>query len=203
MMEITINGEKRTIGWRLMLVKGLFFILAGLFFIVCPRITYMFVSAAINTFLGLAVVIIGVLSIFISLLFRRFIGTWILGFAFGLLATISGLLLVIHPAASAAALPFLAGIWLLFEAVSLFGAALDMKRTENKKWVAPLIGGISILIFAVMIMFDRTLGALAFVYGVALSFLFKGTTDLCRAFALKKAGKESQKNTYDAEYREI
>lgn len=202
-MEITINGKRWSVGRRLILVKGFFFILSGLFFVVCPGISYMFASAAINTFLGLAIISVGVLSVGISLLFRRLSGIWICGFVFGLLAAISGLLLIVHPTASAAALPFLTGIWLLFEAVSLFGAALGMKDAENKRWIVPLLGGILIFIFSVMIMFDRTLGILTFVYWVALSLLFKGTADIFLAFALKKAETDGTKNTYDAEYREI
>lgn len=203
-MEIVIDKKENIFRyWWLMLLKGVFFILAGLFFVVYPGVSYLFASIAINIFLGVTLIVVGVLSVVFSFSVRRLSDMWVRGFVFGVLAGILGVILLIHPGASAAALPFLMGVWLLFESVSLFGAGFDMKNMRAKGWIIPMIGGLFVLIFSVMVIFDYTLGMFAFVYWVAFSLMCKGIADVFLSFDLKKAKKIVTQTIYDADYREI
>src|SRR6195952_4454681 len=113
-MEITVDRSIRH--WWVFLVRGVLFILTGIYMISSPTTSYV----ALGFFFGLVILLAGVSELLHAYQGRKESNRgWHL--MIGTIDIILGLILMSHISASVTILRIIVGIWFLFRGISLLG----------------------------------------------------------------------------------
>jgi uncharacterized membrane protein HdeD (DUF308 family) len=173
-MEITVDRKLRH--WWMFLIRGLIFILLGIYMIARPASGF----AALGFLLGLIILLAGVSELLHTVRDRSaFNRGWHL--FIGIVDIILGIVLVSHIGASETILRIIIGIWFLFRGISLFSFSGLLK----KSWVM-IVGGIVVIIFALMVLFNPVFGAVTIVLWTALALIVTGILNIFLAVRLKR-----------------
>jgi len=163
--------------WWLFLLRGIGFILVGVYMLKAPLTGY----AALSFIFGLVMIIAGLLELFYSYA-NRYVAGQVYRFYIGFIDLALGIILVTHLVISMALLPIILGVWFLFRGISLFSFA----STVRKPIMVYLGGGLTIL-FALLIIVNPAFGAMTIVIWTAFAFVVTGIFNVLLAFRLKTA----------------
>ncbi|MBS1501717.1 MAG: DUF308 domain-containing protein [Bacteroidetes bacterium] len=173
-MEITVDRRLRH--WWVFLIRGLIFILLGIYMIARPASGF----AALGFLLGLMILLAGVSELLHVVRDRSaFNRGWHL--FIGIIDIILGLILVSHVWASATILRIIVGIWFLFRGISL----LSFSGLLRRSWLM-IAGGIIVIIFALMVLFNPVFGAMTVVLWTALALIITGVFNVMLAIWMKR-----------------
>jgi len=161
--------------WWLFLLRGLLFVILGIYMINSPVASYIALS-----FIFGVVIIIGGLVETIHAYANRYIVGWNLRFLVGLVDLALGIVLVCDLKISLAILPFAVGLWFLFRGFSLFSFA---SVVSHSAWM--LLAGFVTVLFALLIIFNPAFGAMTIVLWTAAAFIAIGIFNAFLAFKLK------------------
>lgn len=173
-MEITVDRNLRY--WWVFLLRGILFILTGIYMISSPVTSYV----ALGFFFGLVILITGVAELLHAYHGRRESNRgWHL--MIGLIDIILGIILMGHISASVTILRIIIGIWFVFRGISLFGFSGLLGRS----WVLSL-GGILTLIFGLLVLFNAAFGAMTIILWIAFAFILTGIFNILLSYRMKR-----------------
>lgn len=169
----------------LMLVSGIFGVLAGIFCLMAPN----FAGWMTTLMIGIMMILLGVLQIVGEIDMDK--GTKGRGWTIfgGIAAIVIGLLFVTKTFDAMAVLTWVISIFLVVEGVLRIVGALELKPVEGWGWM--LIGGIASIVLGFMLMSGWPYSALWFIGTViGIHFLFAGFARIMLGSALRKAAKQ-------------
>jgi len=173
-METIVDRSLRH--WWVFLIRGLLFILLGVYMIANPVGTY----AALGFVFGLVILLAGIAELLHAYQDRGAANRgWHL--VIGLIDVIIGIVLMAHLLASADVLRIIVGIWFVVKGISMFSFSGRLGRS----WIITL-GAIITLLLGILILFDPAFGAAAIVLWTAIAFIITGVFNCALAFRMKR-----------------
>ncbi len=169
------------------LVLGLMFILAGVYMLIYPVVTFETLIVMFSVFMFVS----GIFEIFFSLSNTRS-GGWGWYLVLGIVDVLLGFYLMFHPGLVALVIPFVIALWLLFRGLSVIGFSIDFHDMGMKGWGWYLLLGILAVICSVMIIWRPIAGAALAIYMTAFSFMLIGIYRTTLAFSLRKLGRKEK-----------
>lgn len=172
--------------WWLLLLLGIAVFVVGIFIFTYPGVSY--VAMAVT--FAVLILVSGAIHIAVAASNRNpAIGRgWLL--AGGIVELLIGLLLICHPAISAATLPVFLGFWLMFRSFGTIGSGSDLMSMKVPGGGWTVFVGVLLLICSVLILAQPLLfGIEAVVIWVGVSFLVAGISTAVFAFELKNLHK--------------
>ena len=103
----------------------------------------------------------------------------------GILDFTPGTFLMTYPLISMATLPFIVGFYLLFRAIYLIGASIELSSIGIKGWGWVLTGGIVLLVLGYPTLYYPVVGAIGIVACSGYAFMVSGIFNIVLAFQLK------------------
>lgn len=168
--------------WWLLLLLGIAFILVGIWTIRTPLVSYLSLAIIFASFMFVS----GIFSLIFSIANRKEIDDWGWHLAGAMFDFIIGAILFFYPAITMALLPFMVAFYFLFKGFATFGFAHDMRRYGDKGWGWLVFSGLLSTVFAIIILFNPSLGGLTIVVFTAFAFFSLGFFNLVLAFSLKR-----------------
>lgn len=181
-MKMELNNNLKH--WWVFLLRGLLFILLGVYMIGSPSQSYM----ALSLLFGIIIFFAGVAELAHALT-NRHSQRWNWRLLVGILDLILGLILIFNIKVSMAVLPFIIGIWFLITGISLLSFATMVRRPF---WL--VLGGLLTTFFSFLVMFLPNFGAITIVLWTALAFIVAGSFNCLLAFRLKNVNDYFDKN---------
>ncbi len=169
----TLAVDRSLRHWWVFLIRGLLFILVGIYMVCSPGSSY----AALGFLFGLIILLAGIAELLH--VYRENNRGWHL--FLGIVDVILGIILMGHLAASVTILRIIVGIWFLLRGFSL----LRFSGLIGRSWLLT-IGGIITILFAGLILFNPIFGAMTIVLWTAIAFIFTGLFNILLAFSMKK-----------------
>lgn len=167
--------------WWIILLRGILFLLLA-FYVFSNPIDSL-VGLAI--YIGISLMISGVLLIFTSLASKNINGDWGWQLAEGFFDILFSLVLLSSPGITAATLPFVVGIWVMVYGIILFVGAFQSKSSGGEFSWFSLFGGILTVILGYLITNNLFVGAMALTYWIGFGFLISGILNLNIGLKLK------------------
>jgi uncharacterized membrane protein HdeD (DUF308 family) len=112
---------------------------------------------------------------------------WTLGF--GLITSVMGLLLLIHPDISLTTLPLFVGFLILFRSIGAIGYSLELKNYKINDWGYLLVLGILGVLFSFFLIRNPLFAGMTIVVWTGISLITTGLFSLYVSFRLKKLNK--------------
>ena len=167
--------------WWLSLIIGLAMLAMGLVVLVDPTASYL----TFALWLGVLVALSGVVGIVQGVSSKNYFVRrgWLI--VASIADIIIGILLMFNIALSAALLPVLLGVWLLYRGMTLImqGADLRNYRVRDAGWV--IFGGALIVAISLAVLFfPLSVGVEAVVLAVSIGFIVYGFTTISLSFRL-------------------
>ena len=200
-MEALENVKSIIKNWWILLIIGILLIISSMYIYSTPEASYL----TLSVFFALVILFDGVGSIVFSLSNREVLENWGWRLAGGILSTLIGLGLFIHPDLSMAILPLYVGFWVLLKGTTIIGTAFDLKSLGIDQWGWTLFFGIMNLIFGLLMIFNPLFGASAILIFTSLAFFMAGFSLIFVSFRLRKIKKavEHLKETGKEKLRDI
>lgn len=164
-MEITVDRSIRH--WWVFLIRGLLFIIVGLYITASPASGYL----ALSFLFGLVILLAGVAELIRS---YQDHGTGNRGWHLfaGSVDLLLGLLLLSHLAASMIILRIIIGFYFLFKGITV----LTFRKSTSAWWTA--LGAIVILLFVILIWFNPVFGTVSVLIFTSLAFIITGVLNV-------------------------
>jgi uncharacterized membrane protein HdeD (DUF308 family) len=99
----------------------------------------------------------------------------------GIVDIILGLVLMSHVAAGITILRLIVGIWFIFRGFSLF----SFSRAMGNSWLL-MLGGILTMIFGLLVIFNPVFGAMTIIIWIAIAFIITGFFNAMLGFRVRK-----------------
>lgn len=175
--------------WWIYMLVGFLFILGSIYIFSNPAESYL----SLSLFFAFMILIDGIGSVILSISSRKVMEGWGWQLASGLLSTIIGISLLVHPELSLAILPLFVGFWVLLKGSFVIGVSFDLKKVGTEGWVWTLFLGIMIILFGLAMVMNPVYGASMVLSFTALGFLFIGLAILFISLKLRKVKKGIEK----------
>ena len=173
-MEITVDRSIRH--WWVFLVRGILFVLVGLYMALNPASSYV----ALGFFFGLVILLAGVGEL-LHVVRDRDKGSRGWHLMLGIIDIILGIVLMSNISAGVTILRIIVGLWFLIRGTSL----LSFSRFAGRSALLT-VGGIITIIFAILILFNPAFGAMTIILYTAIAFIITGLFNVLLGFRLKR-----------------
>lgn len=127
--------------WWLIVLRGLFSVLIGIFALAMPTKTL----ATITIIVGLLVLVDGVISIFSSLMHHKQNKNWWVGVMQGVFGVLIGLFVFNFPGPTIGLLLFIVALWAIISAIIYIVVALSIRNKEYGGWFLTALAVISFI----------------------------------------------------------
>jgi uncharacterized membrane protein HdeD (DUF308 family) len=182
-MMSLLKEVKRTVkNWWIFLILGILLVISAIWVMMTPIESY--ITLAI--FFSVIVFVNGIFDIVFSISNSKMLKGWGWHLAGGILETLLGVILMIHPALTMNILPLMLGFWLMFGAVSIISGAFDLKSYKIKGWGWMLVLGIILMIFSFMVIGNPIFGSGTIVIMTSIAIFAYGISYITFAIQLKK-----------------
>nr|MDD6336480.1 DUF308 domain-containing protein [bacterium] len=160
----------------LWVLAGLLLVGVGIFFMFSPGATLVSLSLLI----GLAMLVSGILDVVVYIRLHDIMAAagWVL--ADGIITILMSILLLFNQWATAAVLPFMFGMWLLFAGCSKLVGAFDAKRLAIRGWGWILALGIVLMAFGLLSFFKPVVAAVAISVIVGVTLVVQGVIEVLK-----------------------
>ena len=167
--------------WWWFIIKGLFFLAAGIAVFSRPAEGYVGLSVLFT------VVMIGsgFSQIFFSVANSSILPGWGWTLVSGIIDLAIGIYLAVYPLITLATLPIILGFWLVFGSFYLMGAAFHLKDMGVTDWGWLLFGGILVLFFGFGMLYYPATGVISIVVFSGLAFLTTGVFNILLSIKFK------------------
>ena len=128
---------------------------------------------------------------------KQYLKNWGWTLVSGILDFILGTFLLIYPSVTMVILPFIVGFYLVFRAIYLIGASMDLNSLGIKGWGWLLTGGILLLALGFLTMYYPVAGAISIVACSGSAFFISGAFNIVLAFQLKGFKSRIEKTASD------
>jgi uncharacterized membrane protein HdeD (DUF308 family) len=180
------NGIKN---WWWFLIMGLMGLTAGIAIFAKPVESYVSLSILFSLIMAGT----GFSQIVFAISERHTMKNWGWTLVSGILDFALGTFLMIYPVITMATLPFIVGFYLLFRAIYLIGASIELNSTGIKGWGWVLTGGIALLALGFLTMYYPAVGALGIIACSGYAFIVSGIFNIVLAFQLKSLKTDIEK----------
>lgn len=173
--DLTMHNNNLTTSRRSiwLLIIGVLLILCGIYVILNP-ITALLASAM---FIGLVFIVLGAGYLMV---FRERNSYWML--ALGILDLIIGVLFLGNLGITAASMPVIFGLWILFNGITEIVMGLEMKRNSDPNWQILFWGGIGGIIFSLLIFAYPVVGTFMITALIGIYLIVYGMLEIIRYF---------------------
>ena len=172
-MEIIVDRSLRH--WWFFLIRGILFILLGIYMIAAPAAGYV----ALGFLFGLIILVAGVSELLRVVREKSAVSRgWHL--AIGLFDIIAGIALIGHITASETILRIVVALWFLFKGISLLG----FSGLRQRYWPI-ILGGVIITVFGLFILFSPAFGAATIILWTAFAFALIGIMNIMLSIRMK------------------
>jgi uncharacterized membrane protein HdeD (DUF308 family) len=183
MLNETIKSVKDTIKhWYLPLILGIIFIAVGIWSIMTPASTYL--SLAI--LFSIAFLVVGILEIITSINFRKQLDGWGWTLASGILSSIIGVILILHPQISMITLPLFVGFVVLYRSIMAIAWSIELKKYKVSDWGWLLFEGILGVILSFILIWNPFIAGLTVAVFTGITFITVGIFHIQFSVELKK-----------------
>jgi len=181
-MSTVVNTIKNGIkNWWWFLIMGIMSLVAGAAIFAKPAESYITLSVLFSIIMAST----GFSQIVFSISERRYLKNWGWTLVSGILDFALGTYLMIYPAITMATLPFIVGFYLLFRAIYLIGASIELSSIGIKGWGWLLTGGVVLLALGFLTLYYPAVGAIGIVACSGYAFIVSGIFSIVLAFQLK------------------
>ena len=181
-MSTVVNTIKNGIkNWWWFLIMGIMSLVAGAAIFAKPAESYITLSVLFSIIMAST----GFSQIVFSISERRYLKNWGWTLVSGILDFALGTYLMIYPAITMATLPFIVGFYLLFRAICLIGASIELSSIGIKGWGWLLTGGVVLLALGFLTLYFPAVGAIGIVACSGYAFIVSGIFSIVLAFQLK------------------
>ena len=181
-MSTVVNTIKSGIkNWWWFLIMGIMSLVAGAAIFAKPAESYITLSVLFSIIMAST----GFSQIVFSISERRYLKNWGWTLVSGILDFALGTYLMIYPAITMATLPFIVGFYLLFRAIYLIGASIELSSIGIKGWGWLLTGGVVLLALAFLTLYYPAVGAIGIVACSGYAFIVSGIFSIVLALQLK------------------
>ena len=111
-----------------------------------------------------------------------------------MLDLVLGVFLMLYPVITMTTLPFFVGFYLMFRAIFIIGASIDLSSVGIKGWGWLLTGGILLLALSFLTLYYPAAGVLGIIACSGYAFIVSGIFNIVLAFQLKKFKTEIEKS---------
>lgn len=172
-MEITVDRSIRH--WWVFLIRGLLFIIVGVYLTAKPMSGYL----ALSFLFGLVILLAGIAELLRAYQDR---GTGNRGWHLfaGLIDVLLGLILMSHLAASMVILRIIVGFYFLFKGITV----LTFRRSPLSAWWM-ILGALVILLFVFLIWFNPVFGTASVLMFTSLAFIVTGVLNVMLGLRMK------------------
>jgi hypothetical protein len=172
--------------WWLYLLNGIIFLIAGFIVFSNPFSSYVLLSI----FFAVTFFVTGIFEIAFAIGNRQRHTGWGWSLASGIVDVVIGGILIGYPSVSMAVIPLFLGFWFMFKGISLIGFSIQLQTEKIPNWGWLLVGGIGLIIIAIVILDNPALGIAAVLGLMAAAFWATGILSILFAFRLKHVKKE-------------
>lgn len=185
-----LSEVKNTIKyWWIYMLIGIFFILGAIYIFSNPAESYV----SLSLFFAFMILLDGIGSVILSISNRKVLEGWGWQLASGILSTIIGVAMLMHPGLSLAILPLFVGFWVLLKGSFVIGVSFDLKKIGTEGWGWTLFLGIMTVLFGLGMVMNPVFGASMVLSFTAIGFLFIGFAILFISLKLRKVKKGIEK----------
>ena len=178
-----LNSIKNSVKhWYIPLIVGILFVILSIAVFTSPLSSLL----ALSIFFALSFLFSGLSEVFFSISNRNTLPNWGWSLAFGILTTIIGFSLVVHPGLSISVLAFYIGFLLLFRSIASISFALDVKKYGSKNWGSLLAFGILGALASLFLIWNPLFTGIGLTILMAVSILFAGLFSIFLALQLRK-----------------
>lgn len=182
-MASLLKEVKQSIkNWWLFLILGILLIIFGIWVMMTPLESY--ITLAI--FFSVMVFVNGIFDIVFSISNSKVLKGWGWHLTGGILETLLGVVLMIHPELTMNILPLMLGFWLMFGAVSTISGAFDLRSYKIKGWGWVLVFGVLLMVFSFMVLGNPIFGSGTIVIMTSLAIISYGISYIMIGLQLKK-----------------
>lgn len=164
-----------------------------------------FTSAIVRIF-GIVLCVLGVLNIMSYFKLAPEMGSMSMGFTKGLVQVIAGVFCIFRPEWIANAFPLLAvayGLGILVVGLIKLQWSVDILRVNGRYWLIPGIGGISSVIFAVVIILNPfTTTAVLWIFA-GISLIVEAVIDAVSTIMANRKNKIATDTGYEVEIKDV
>lgn len=183
MLNDTFEPIKDTIKhWYLPLIMGIVFIAVGILALTTPKETYL----SLAVLFSVSFLIVGLIEIIFSISFRKQLDGWGWSLASGILSSIIGVLLIIHPQISVITLPLFVGFVVLFRSMMAIAWSIEFKKYKVPDWGWLLFAGIVGVILSFILIWNPVIGGLTVVVFTGIALITVGVFHIHFSIDLKK-----------------
>jgi uncharacterized membrane protein HdeD (DUF308 family) len=172
------NGIKN---WWWFLIIGLMSLVAGSAILAKPAEGYISLSILFSLIMAGT----GFSQIVFAISSRHSMKNWGWTLVSGILDFVLGTFLMIYPLLTMVTLPFIVGFYLVFRAMYLIGASIELSSFGIKGWGWVLTGGILVLALGFLTLYYPAAGALGIIACSGYAFIVSGIFNIVLAFQLK------------------
>jgi len=162
--------------WWFFLLRGVLFILIGIYMLTSPAISFV----AIGFLFGLFILIAGISELISSTSERTQVGRGFL-LLLGITEVILGLPLMAYNTGSMTILRVILGLWVLYR-----GSCLISLAPHNRRQWLRMAAAIPVLIFGVLVLFNTTLGNLTIIFGSGMALVINGLSNTMVGIRMKQ-----------------
>jgi uncharacterized membrane protein HdeD (DUF308 family) len=175
--------------WWIYMLVGVLFILGSIYIFSNPAESYL----SLSLFFAFMILVDGIGSVILSISSRKVMEGWGWQLASGILSTMIGLSLLVHPELSLAILPLFVGFWVLLKGSFLIGVSFDLKKVGTDGWGWTLFLGVMTVLFGLAMVMNPVIGASMVLSFTAIGFLFIGLAILFISLKLRNFKKGIEK----------
>lgn len=163
---------------------SIIYIILGLIFILWPGASVL----SICYIVGAVILVLGLIKVisWFSYNYNQANSTFTFDFAYGIIATLLGLFMLLFPNTIVSALPIVLGILVLFDSIMRIQIAFDLKSASSKRFTSTLILALLTGVFGLIIMFNPFKVALTLTVFIGIVFLISGAVNLLNYVSVKK-----------------
>lgn len=175
--------------WVFVFLRGLVLLIMGALLLYKSGITVLVLVQILGAFFFVD----GLFTIFKSILGRRYIEGWGWGLFVGIMEVLAGIIVFVHPFASAILtvsflVYFIAFMAMFFGFLSIF-TGIRLRKEMEGEWTM-ILGGLLSVIFGILLIFNPEASAVALIIVMGVFAIMGGIAQVVFAFKMRKFGKK-------------
>lgn len=185
MSGIIKNSVATVNNWWVFMLTGIAFIAASFWVLNTPVESFMVLAMMFS----ILIFVNGISTTIFTISNRKYLEGWGWMLAGGIFDIVFGAFMMMNHEYSMGILPMFVGFWILFRAVNLITASLDLKKLGFSQWVWLLILGILLSVVGLLMVFDPTFGFVNVIYLAFIGLFFMGLSQVIFGNNLRKIKK--------------
>ncbi|MBC7543766.1 MAG: HdeD family acid-resistance protein [Candidatus Sericytochromatia bacterium] len=173
--------DQRSNRWWWPVLRGALLIVLGVVSFAYPLATLV----AAGIYIGLALIVSGVLLSAHALNRRHTVSYWGVFLAGGLFEAIVGLMLFLSPGLAAVSLPLALGFWAIVLGITQTINAIDLRPESGSNWGLNLIAGVAAIILGLLVFANFSIGVVATTTLIGTSLIVLGAASTYVGFLMR------------------